>query len=1547
QVQAYSRTRDVDQEFPGSRGFGYIERVPKAHAEDYLARARADGAPDFNIKQLTPHDDERFVIRYIEPLEINRQAQGLDIGSESNRRNAAWQALRNNEATITAPITLVQATGATLRSFLLLLPVYDPRLPISSPQEREAAGLGWAYTPLVTDEVLASLNLKDEALRFSMQDVTDAANPEVFYTQEKLGAAPFLPGLTTAYQRRVFGREWRIEFHAYPGFVSQLNLLPPSTVGTIGALVSALLAGLQALWLVTRQRRREVAETNALLAAIVESASDAIISESMDGNVLSWNRAAENMFGLSREQAIGQPLGRLLLPPERQREDKDMLQMASEQGTTTPFETTRLHQEGHPIDISMTVSAIRDAGGRMKGAAKLLRDISERKQHEQNLLRLNAELENRVQERTQALDEARRFLVTVLDSVPLMIAYIRQDGRCRVANQAFANALGMAPEQVSGTAWQTLLPQAVHQAVAPEITRALSGETRQFEFTMPQSGEERDRELSTQLIPDLNDDRVGGVYLIAQDVSELNSQRRKLEQSVKEQRDERLRLQSIIQGTGAGTWEWHVPTGALRINEEWARQLGYTLSELEPTSLQTWVEHMHPDDLLAARERIDRHFAGELPHFETENRMRHRDGGWVWVLSRGQVITRDEQGKPEWMFGTHLDIQRRKMAEERLRDSEMFLERVGKVAGVGGWRLGLADRSLTWTNQTRVISGVNPDYTPDLATAMDFYPQEVQPVLNEAIQTTIDTGQPFDLELPYITAQGEHRWVRSVGEAEYDPSSKATAPVALVGALMDFTERHATAESLKRAQIEAEAANHSKSVFLANMSHEIRTPLNAVLGVFYLLADTRLDANQRRLLSKAQLAGRSLLGIVNDVLDLAKIESGELLLTNEPYVLADLLGELESIYEPQATKKQIAFRLKIDDQLPPWLIGDAQRVRQILTNLVGNALKFTETGHIELSATRHTKGNAQWLTLRVKDTGLGIPQEVQDKLFKPFIQADATTTRQFGGTGLGLSIVRQLSEAMGGHAGLLSQPGEGSEFWVELPLREATKESQTGAGVLTEPLEVVVVDDNQSDRAAMASLVRSLGWRATELASGQALIDHFTDRVNTGAGTPDALLVDWHMPGLNGLEALDLLAQRIGHRELPAALVVSIHDRERIEDLTHSFVADKVLTKPLEVSTLFNAISESIVEREGDTTKLLQNTKLVDLHAQWLTSATVLLVDDSEINLEIAQRLLEKYSAKVLTASNGLQALEVLESHLGQIDVVLMDIQMPVMDGLEATRRIRQASDFSKIPVIALTAGALVQEREKALKAGMNDFLTKPLEAESLIRCVRRHVELARGTALPMVRAIRPQKHNTHWPQVQGIDAESAAVRLDNDVRLFARMLGWIDTDFADIAALDSRDTVAALMTEEASRNALRERLHKLRGSAGTIGAKQVHAMATLAEAALSNRDGEEVELVLALSEALRQLVKASQPVVAESLEKAATMAAESAGEAAPAGQETLLALAALLRSQDFQALNMLEQHKGALAAALGPDTFLAMSNAMEMLDFPRALSLLEKSFRF
>ena len=1545
-MQAYSRTRDVPREFPGSRGFGFIERVPASEVGRYTEQARADGAPDFTIRQLTPNSDERYVIRYIEPLQNNRQALGLDIGSEAHRRNAAWKALQNNEASISAPITLVQAQGASQRSFSLALPVYRPGMPIDSVAEREAAGLGWTYTPLVIDEVLRGLNLRTGLLHFSIRDTTDFPEGEVFFTQHSADRSSYDASLKHSVPQTVYGRQWQIEFHAYPAFAAALGLPPPANTGLLAGLMTVLLGGLQALWMTARRRRRQVTEANALLAAIVENASDAIVSESMGGQVQSWNQAAQSLFGYPRQDAIGQPLASLLLPPERSQEDVDLLELAVQQRYSMPFETTRLHRDGHLVDISMTVSAIRNAKGRVVGVAKLMRSIAARKRHEETLIRLTTALEERVNDRTQELKQASRFLLTVLDSVPLMIAYFQSDLTCRVINRAYASWLRTVPRDAHGKPMAALLAPAVFASLEPRIHAALTGERQQFELALPRQRGQALVAFSVQLIPDTESEGVNGFYLIAQDVSELNAQRRGLERALHEQGAERQRLQSLVQGTGAGTWEWNVKTGEVRINEEWARLLGYTAAELAPVTFDTWAQLVQPDDLVAAQTMIRQHFAGEILNFETEVRMRHRTSGWVWVISRGQVLTRDASGEPEWMFGTHLDITARRVAEERLRASESFLERVGKVAGVGGWRLNLADQKITWTSQTRRISQVDDDYEPALETGIAFYPPEAQPGLIAAIQAAIDTGQPFDLELPYLTARGEHRWVRSVGEAEYDRQSTQAKPVALIGALMDFTERHEAAEVLRRAQIDAEVASRSKSKFLANMSHEIRTPLNAVLGVFYLLADTPLDVDQRQLLGKAQLAGRSLLGIVNDVLDLAKIEAGEVNLSAEPYHLPSLLHKLEALYALQAVQKGLSFRLDQEDGLPAWLRGDAQRVRQILTNLIGNAVKFTEAGRIEVTASSSGKGEARRVRLAVRDTGIGIALEAQARLFQPFIQADDTTTLRFGGTGLGLSIVRELSEAMGGCAGLTSALGAGSEFWVELPLVPIASAEQAGLAAAPSPLEIVVVDDSAADSAAIAALVRSLGWRAVELSSGEALIHHVARCIESGQHVPDALLVDWHMPGLSGLEALSTLSQRLGADHMPAALVVSAQHQEPTGDAGDPRLKRKMLAKPLEVSALFNAISESIVERDGNTARLLQDTQLTQLHAQWLVGVGVLLVDDSAVNLEIASRLLEKFGAQVLTATNGAQALDVLHHHADQIDVVLMDIQMPVMDGLEATRRLRQVASLAMLPVIALTAGALAQERERALRAGMNDFLSKPLEPEALIRTVRQQVERVRGAPLPWVSAPAPRQNSDAWPTVDGSDTESAAARLNHDAPLFLKMLGWIGTDFADLAAFDSPEQVARQLASPTSRTRLRDRVHKLRGSAGTLGAQQVHATASAAEAALTDHNGEEMACVLALSQALRQLIAASQRAIASGLASDHLQPLNTAAPAAPADRQSLEALAELLRAQDLQALDMLAQMQGPLALAIGADTATAIARAMDVLDFPGALAMLEKAVK-
>ena len=436
------------------------------------------------------------------------------------------------------------------------------------------------------------------------------------------------------------------------------------------------------------------------------------------------------------------------------------------------------------------------------------------------------------------------------------------------------------------------------------------------------------------------------------------------------------------------------------------------------------------------------------------------------------------------------------------------------------------------------------------------------------------------------------------------------------------------------------------------------------------------------------------------------------------------------------------------------------------------------------------------------------------------------------------------------------------------------------------------------------------------------------------------------MPGISGLEALSTLLQRLGADHMPAALVVSARHQEPTGDPGDSPLKRKMLAKPLEVSALFNAISESLVERDGNTVRLLQDTKLTHLHAQWLAGMGVLLVDDSAVNLEIASRLLEKFGAQVLTATNGAQALDALHHHADQIDVVLMDIQMPVMDGLEATRRLRQVASLTTLPVIALTAGALAQERERALQAGMNDFLSKPLEPEALIRTVRQQVERVRGTPLPWVSAPAPRQSSDAWPMVEGIDTESAAARLNHDAPLFLKMLGWIGTEFADLEAISSPEQVALHLADPTSRTSLRDRVHKLRGSAGTLGAQQVHATASATEVALTDHNGEEIACVLALSQALRQLIAASQRAIASGLASDNLQPLDTAAPATSANQQSLEALGELLRAQDLQALDMLARIQGPLALAIGADTATAIARAMDVLDFPGALAMLEKAIK-
>ena len=676
---------------------------------------------------------------------------------------------------------------------------------------------------------------------------------------------------------------------------------------------------------------------------------------------------------------------------------------------------------------------------------------------------------------------------------------------------------------------------------------------------------------------------------------------------------QRERLEQIIDGTRAGTWEWDVATGALSVNERWAEMFGYALDELGPVTFDTWAALAHEDDMRAARDQLDRHLSGELAYYECEIRARHKGGFWVWVLDRGCVVSRAADGTPLRMSGTHQDVTVRHHAQDQLMLANRQLE-----------------EAITKANEMAMV---------------------------------------------------------------------------------------------------AEVANEAKSEFLANMSHEIRTPMNGIIGIAGLLLETQLSLEQRRFAELIRGSGESLLALVNDILDLSKVEAGKLVLECLDFDLRALLDEFSSMLALRAQAKGLEFTCAAYARVPSLLRGDAGRLRQILVNLVGNAIKFTERGgvdvRVDLAAPNPGGPDAPGVLLRcsVRDTGIGIPREKLGLLFGKFNQVDASTTRRYGGTGLGLAISRQLAERMGGEIGVESEPGRGTEFWFTVRLL-AQAEAQAPADAFTASFRdrrVLIVDDSASSREALASHLVLYGVRESSVANADAALGLLREAAASGDPFQVAFL-DTHMPSMGG----DELAARVRSEDALAGTklvrLVPLNMRTADASVLPRFAGQ--LSKPVRHdelhSVLIQVFERRAVPRTLPAPRPSAGAKLAGRKNR------ILLVEDNSVNQFVALRILSKLGCHADAVGNGREALEALVNV--PYDLVLMDVQMPEMDGYEATRAVRSwgrtggraegeadpRRHLAGIPIVAMTANAMAGDREACLACGMNDYLTKPVRVDDL-----------------------------------------------------------------------------------------------------------------------------------------------------------------------------------------------------------------------------------------
>jgi PAS domain S-box-containing protein len=1030
-----------------------------------------------------------------------------------------------------------------------------------------------------------------------------------------------------------------------------------------------------------------------------ESITDIILVGTMEGKIVFANANTSKKLGYTQEELNNMHI--LELHPTDRRQEAEEIFASMFRGESSLCPLPLSHKDGMLVPVETRVWF-----GRWNG--------------EDCIFGISKDL-------TAEQEAQQRFERLFRNNPALMALSTLPDRQFADVNDAFLKTLGYSRADVIGkTAAELNLFTDINQQA--EIVNTLFTKGRIIDLEMQLSGKNGktiDGIFSGEII-----NSHGQRYFLSVmiDITDRKAAEQKLI-------SERQRLANVIEGTNAGTWSWNVRTGETSFNERWAQIAGYTLDELNPVSIRTWEKLTHPDDLKKSGELLKQHFSGKLPYYDCECRMKHKEGHWVWVHDRGQVINWNDDGTPQMMFGTHSDITYAKKVEEDL----------------------------------------------------------------------MNTVRKFE---------------------------------------------EATARANEMAE-KAKMASIAKSEFLANMSHEIRTPMNGVIGMTGLLLDTSLNEEQRQYAEIVRASGESLLALINDILDFSKIEAKKLELEILDFDLSNLLDDFAATLAIQADEKDIELLCAAEPEVPMLLSGDPGRLRQILTNLTGNAIKFTQTGEVSVRVMLESETEKEAvLRFSVSDTGVGIPKDKIGLLFEKFSQVDASTTRQYGGTGLGLAISKQLTEMMGGEIGVNSEEGKGSEFWFTAHLSKqsggARQECYPPAEL--QGLRVLIVDDNATSRKILTERTASWGMRPSEVEDGKSALIALNRAVDEKDPFPIAIL-DMQMPGMDGEQLCHAIKadQRIADTRL--VMLTSLGTKggaQRFREIGFEAYA----TKPIRHLELKAILANALIDRDvSQTTQKTAETQLISPETLKLFSSCkfhILVTEDNITNQLVALGILKKLGIRADAVANGKEAIKALESIA--YDLVFMDVQMPVMDGLEATRTIRNPESNvlnHNIPIIAMTAYALRDDREKCLNSGMSDYITKPVSPNTIAEKLR--------IWLPCKEKEDTSPKTEHWEQPEETpDKTIEPMKIESDARDESTMIfdlhGTLDRLMGDEKLVIKIVKVLLIDIPQKIQN-LKEQLesadikgsgilaHTIKGAAANVGAERVRAVAYEMEIAL--RSGE------------------------------------------------------------------------------------------------------------
>jgi len=900
---------------------------------------------------------------------------------------------------------------------------------------------------------------------------------------------------------------------------------------------------------------------------------------------------------------------------------------------------------------------------------------------------------------------------------------------------------------------------------------------------------------------------------------------------------------------------------------------------------------------------------------------RFQDGSWAEICVNGLPIY-DDDGSFIGYRGTARDLTERVEAERRIKTAQSRL--LGAISAINDGIILLDDkrRIVVCNEQFRQLAqslGMSAEVGVELKlrgskskAARTEHDQALADCLGAwREQFDLRDASPLTLQLP------DERWIRSTAFRTEDGG--------VVALFADVSAQIARDRELVAAKVAAEVANKLKSEFLANMSHEIRTPMNAIIGLSHLGLSTALDPKQRNYLEKILSSANALLGIINDILDFSKIEAGKMSLENEDFDLSKLFRSLDAMLAVKAGEKGLRLTFDIDPKVPPVVSGDPLRLSQILLNLGSNAIKFTPSGEVRFRAELlNKKKDAVSLRFSVTDTGIGISEEQQASLFAPFSQADGSITRRFGGTGLGLAICKRLVELMQGRFGVSSKFNQGSTFWFEIDLRVGTiATAKQSARTAFQQVRALVADPQINARQLLSTHLEAFGCQVVQAETGQQALDAF----RAEEADFDVVVLDNALNDVSGIDVGKRIRQDAGTAGRPVIIIVTASSADEIEDDVQKLDFVGPLLKPVSASTVLDAIISVMPDADLGRIPSGGIPSSSEGGKARLDGVRVLVVEDNDINQLCARELLEQAGAVVLIAENGLEAIELLDKE--SVDCVLMDVQMPVLDGYSATRQLRRSDRFAGLPIIAMTANAMSGDRERALESGMNDYVSKPVEPDEMRQVVHRWTVGGTETKEPARAPAEPEK-----PATIALDLDAALRRASGNMALLIKMMQRFQSDAPNFSR-NFEEMRAAADHEGAVRTA-----HSLKGIAGTIGLLELQTAAGKLESAARDDASEEVvrECYVATLQALEQSLHLIDQVINNPASPAETSRIDSPTEVL----SRLKMLRMLVADADTDAARHCRELAGVLPrdhAALGKK----LVEQTESYDFPKALATVDR----